>query len=78
MQGNGKLSIYPNPVDRELHIAGLTGEAARYRIMDVTGRLLQRGDVHGSVIETDALGPGLFLLLVEQGGNTQRMVFVRR
>lgn len=57
------VSVYPNPVTEALQVRGMV-EATDYRLMNVTGVVLQQGvlQVNDNSISTKDLSPGLYLL----------------
>ncbi len=72
-----ELMVMPNPTRDRLRIDGFSG-AARYRIRDIGGRIVQRGTLHGpGIIDVTSLSPGTYFLEVEQDAATRTVRFVR-
>lgn len=60
------LRVYPNPARNVLNLSGLAGQKGRYRIFDLSGRLVQVGllsEEHDVAISS--LSDGLYILRVD-------------
>jgi hypothetical protein len=71
----GSVRIYPNPTAHTLYVTleNATTKAEAYTIRDVTGRVLQQGDIRkNETVKADvtALAPGLYILVLA-GSDTQ-------
>jgi len=62
--GSSPLSLYPNPAPRGGKVQ-LSLSMGSWRLLDLTGRLIQQGE--GSQLETGDLKPGLYLIQNQQG-----------
>ncbi|HLA56993.1 MAG TPA: putative Ig domain-containing protein, partial [Flavobacterium sp.] len=60
-ENNLDFSIYPNPFTDVIYVGGITATVA-YKLYDVTGCLIQRGNVIGSQIEFRELPNGIYML----------------
>lgn len=72
MNEESVFEISPNPVERELHVRGLT--AGTIRIIDVTGREVMRREVKSEAVDVSALPGGLYIILI----NKERSVGMKR
>ena len=61
-KATGLLSLMPNPAWEQLHITTTDSEFASYHIIDMSGRLLQTGQVDDSQIDISQLSPGLYVI----------------
>lgn len=77
--GNASVSIYPNPVSGDAHLDITAAEAGRatLRIYDLSGRMVQSGDlglvgegVHSFSVSTNGMAKGMYLVNVTIGGHT--------
>ena len=55
------LTIYPNPVEDELHLSSSFGKM-RYKLYDIQGRILDEGSVEQDVISLPNIPPGLYFI----------------
>ncbi|MCA6361546.1 MAG: PKD domain-containing protein [Bacteroidetes bacterium] len=73
-------SLYPVPASEVLHIRSsetLTGR--RFRIVDLSGRMVESGVLTSSQLTVDALEKGVYLLQLESsGGNFSTQRFLRQ
>lgn len=58
------LSLYPNPANTEVNIAGLDEEAS-YQLYAYDGKLIESGNVSGGRINTRHIKTGVYFLLVQ-------------
>lgn len=79
-----EVDIFPNPhVDRFTAVINSTcGDPISYRIIDGTGRELQRGEIRQSAGRNELqfsenLAPGVYHLVVQQGENVGRYAIIR-
>lgn len=71
------LSIYPNPTEGQLHISGIATENSRYRIFDISGRMVQSGILKsGYMVNTSSLKSGMYILRIdsEKGSGSRKFV----
>ena len=69
-----RLEVYPNPAKDAISLPGLT--SGTFKVVDLSGRLVQAGHFEGGRIATDALQPGSYLLLIaaEEGTFNARLL----
>lgn len=75
----GRIHLWPNPVTNTLYW-NLPGQgAAHLRVMDAAGRtVLERWeDGSGQHLDTSALAPGTYTLVVERNGSRAASTFIR-
>lgn len=72
VQKAGRVRVYPNPAQDFLYVESGTGDTFRCRLVDLTGRTVAaQENVSGqSVLNVKSLAPGIYLLKMEQGGQT--------
>lgn len=83
---NSTVSIFPNPVDKELRIQvnSSVNQAAVIKIMDMTGRILSNKniDVNAQTISTTidvaGLQPGIYQLIFQQADKKEIKQFVKQ
>lgn len=62
------ISIYPNPVQSELHLAAVA-DGTPYQLTAVTGQVVQSGVVNNNVItHLEGLPSGIYFLKIETSG----------
>lgn len=79
--GAGEIAVYPNPAREYLKVVGLTSPGTAYRITTVTGTVIQRGTLAAdaeSIIPTDTLAPGVYMLHLQDASGLQRFKVVIR
>lgn len=72
-------SIYPNPVGERIYFEGpVIGK--QYRITDMTGRVVQTGQLTQAAIEAGAWAPGMYLLELRdlQNGYMRSTTFIKQ
>jgi Secretion system C-terminal sorting domain len=77
---NLKVKIYPNPLNEELHIDNVQGNAT-YTVRNIVGAAILRGVLHAgnNIISMVALPPGLYLLVIEDEENNKSVhKFIRQ
>ena len=63
--------VYPNPASDMLHIRPGNGNAFRWTLTDISGKVLQTGEAIGeTTVDTRSCAPGLYLLQVNANGKT--------
>ena len=63
--------VYPNPASDMLHIRPGNGNAFRWTLTDISGKVLQTGEATGeTTVDTRSCAPGLYLLQVNANGKT--------
>jgi len=75
------ITIYPNPVEENLEVLGLTGVISDSRLIDMTGRnnslvLERKGEVYRANVQH--LAPGVYLLRVTEGKNIHQIKFIKK
>ncbi len=79
---NADLSIWPNPVEHELHFSA-AGEVEAFRLLDAAGRLIDAQQVRGSsgviTLDLDGVPTGVLILTVtmKDGSSKQQRVLKR-
>lgn len=63
-----KLSIYPNPVVDQLYLNGISSHA-RYKILDLSGKILSKSEVKDSKLSLKYLPKGIYLIQIEDGAD---------
>lgn len=69
-----KVSIYPNPVEDEIVVSGITERAVPYRITRYSGRQVQTGSLVGDRIDVSSLPVGVYVLEID---GTTALKFVK-
>lgn len=75
--GSITFAVYPNPARNNLFISGLDSELTRYRIYDLSGRMIRAGrNDAGEGIDISNLTKGMYLLKIdsEQGSGSRKFV----
>lgn len=67
------ITFYPNPATDVIYVKGATN--CGYRISDMQGRELFRGEVSNGGISISSLTPGIYSITIENGGSA---TFVKR
>jgi hypothetical protein len=67
-QSRTEIKIYPNPAADFIRIELPSSAAFRYEIMDITGRILQKGEGQHPEIHLSGLSNGLHFIRIEQAG----------
>jgi hypothetical protein len=75
LAGIDNITVYPNPAKELLQLKGLM-EATQYRLLSVTGTVMQQGrlELNNNGISTKDLAPGMYLLELS---NTKQQGVVR-
>ncbi len=64
---NEKTYIYPNPTTSFIHLNGLKDiKNNKYKIYDLTGRIIQEGDINDNAISVENLNQGNYILVVNK------------
>ncbi len=65
IQNNNKIQAYPNPIDDYVFVS-LSNQSAQYqyRILDLSGRLMQQGFLDNNKINCPSLQPGIYVLTI--------------
>ncbi len=71
-----QLTLSPNPVGGELTVNGID-ELGEYVILDITGKLIQRGSVRANRLPVGSLVPGNYILEFRQGKAAYHFTFVK-
>lgn len=71
------LGIYPNPTTDILNITNLKGKAT-YIIHNAVGQLVLQGEVKDQKINVSDLTKGVYVLSLENNGNTINLKFVKK
>lgn len=67
-QSRAEIKIYPNPAADFIRLELPAASAFRYEIMDITGRILQKGEGQHPEIRLNGLSNGLHFIRIEQAG----------
>lgn len=63
------ISVYPNPMNRDLSISGLTAESSSLELFDLQGRLVYQTEISGAdVILQPDIRPGLYYYRITNHG----------
>ena len=74
-----ELSLYPNPVNRELHIELNGSEQLPYRILNIQGSTLEKGNVQANeALEVEGLAPGIYFLQLGSGNTQKQLRFIKQ
>lgn len=67
-----KINVYPNPATDRFYIAPTSNDRYQYKLMDLTGRCIAKGqNVTGQVeVDVHSLAPGVYMLFLEQKNQT--------
>lgn len=72
------FTIYPNPIENELHISGITLSAQDHiQIVNLAGRQVARFQAN-EIIHVDQLNSGVYFIEIENNGNVLREKFVKK
>lgn len=71
-----EFSIYPNPTNDVLHVVTNSEEWVGYKITDVSGKLIQNGQISSSsnVILLKELGAGIYYISLSNSGSATRFI----
>ncbi len=64
------FSIYPNPTSNQLFIRNTTDESFQWRLLDLTGQLLKRGNQKQTNITVHSLASGMYVVKIESENKT--------
>ncbi|WP_052248477.1 glycine-rich protein [Chryseobacterium taiwanense] len=62
------INIYPNPTTDFLNVTKVSDKAT-YKIYNVAGQLVSKGDMNGGIINVSALTKGTYMITIEDKGN---------
>lgn len=74
------INLYPNPTKIELNLHGNTinfESKVRYRISDITGKILQKGTVTNRKINVEKLQTGVYLIDLNIDGKRETSKFIK-
>lgn len=71
-----KGSIYPNPAKYNIHTEHIR-DAEKYRIVDVSGRLLKEGKIENEIINISNLSKGNYILQIVTRDKIQTYKFIK-
>ena len=71
------LSVYPNPTEGTINVAGLESVDVEYVVFDISGRAVQAGIVTGQSIELNVKAGIYMLQLVDNGTKTVHKIKVK-
>ena len=75
------LSVFPNPAQGFVSIAGLNGKAATVRILDIMGRTVMSGQLspEANAMDVRRLMPGCYVLQIAtvDGISSERLIIDR-
>lgn len=66
--GSSSLSVYPNPANNVITIAGVTGNS-NITVYDVQGRIVLQNTVLNNTVDVSALTSGVYTIHVENNGS---------
>ena len=72
-----EISVYPNPFRNEIHVNGTQGNNYTYELLSIDGKLIQKGSLNASTIQTTDLIRGLYLLKLNDGVQTKEMKMIK-
>ena len=72
-----RITVSPNPATKELRIAGLPPGDNVALVLDALGHTVTKGTVKNSLLETQNLHPGHYILVVQVQGEKHRIRFVK-
>ena len=79
-----QLEIYPNPASTKVFINALTGSGAQYKLMDLSGRMIQSGHLDNPInghfsIDVSSVENGIYIFnLVDNGQESSRKISILR
>ena len=75
-QKSPPFKIFPNPTHDVINISGIADKNADYIIYDIAGRIVEKGKLLSSQINTQSLKPGMYILSIEsdEGSGVQKFV----
>jgi len=65
------ISVFPNPFTNQIQVKGIHN--ATYKILDLTGKLIQQGVTKGNIYTTSEMSAGIYLLVIQDGENLTRL-----
>lgn len=65
-----RIMVYPNPAKDWLQVKGLTQTTAHYTVLDLSGRVIQSGEVEQGKIQLSSISAGIYLLIIQEKGNS--------
>lgn len=71
------INVYPNPVTNYLEVEGINNSNNTYRIFDVSGKLLDTGQIQNNQIEVQNLNNGYYILSIESEQKKYNFPFVK-
>lgn len=82
LPARSRMDVWPNPAEDQVSFrldSGLSSQH-RYVVKDMLGRVLLEGAVRGvqGRIQLEGLPTGVYALTVQNGSNTERVLFIRR
>ena len=69
-----KVSVFPNPTNRTLHLTTQQPIVGHYTIMTTAGQNLHSGNLQGQVIDVEKLPSGFYLLRIVTDENRTTMI----
>jgi hypothetical protein len=75
---SSQLKVYPNPVDDFVYVS-LSNQSAQYqyRILDLSGRIMQQGFLDSNKINCSTLQSSLYLLTIFSQSESYSIKFVK-
>jgi len=71
IENNTDISVFPNPFTNQIQVKGI--QNANYKILDLTGKLIQQGVTKGNIYTTSEMSAGIYLLVIQDGENLTRL-----
>jgi hypothetical protein len=68
--------VYPNPASKEIYFSQLPKGNAHYRIMDVSGRVIDTGLIASNRMNIQSINPGVYLLSITDEEITRSVYLV--
>lgn len=76
VENNNSISVYPNPFSNQIQVTGI--QNAQYRIVDLTGKLIQSGSTKGTINMHSEVSAGIYLFEVNEGDQIFRLKLEKR
>ncbi|MEZ5047262.1 MAG: M4 family metallopeptidase [Chitinophagaceae bacterium] len=71
------IEVYPNPAKNTLYVKGLEAQSA-YKILDLSGRVINSGIVSDQAINISQLHNGLYMIMIEtEDGDVENIKFIK-
>ncbi|SHK35298.1 Por secretion system C-terminal sorting domain-containing protein [Reichenbachiella agariperforans] len=74
-QNRSDIVLYPNPVQSTIHLKGLMVHYQAYTLLDMTGRVLEHGELQGNVIDVSGVSWSGMVMLKISGLHAKPLSF---